>query len=52
MDRLHAEIWPLLAQGTIKPVIETVVPIAEAERAHALIAGDGTVGKVVLQVVE
>ncbi len=52
MDRLRAEIWPLLAQGTIKPVVETVVPIAEAERAHALIAGDGTVGKVVLQVVE
>ena len=52
MDRLQAEVWPLLAQGKIKPVVEEIVPIAEAERAHALIAGDGTFGKVVLQIVQ
>lgn len=51
MDNLHTQVWPLLEEGTIKPIIDEVVPIAETERAHELVAADGTVGKVVLQVV-
>lgn len=51
MDNLHSQVWPLLEQGTIKPIIDEVVPITEAERAHELVAGDGTIGKVVLQIV-
>ena len=51
MDNLHTQVWPLLEEGTIKPIIDEVVPIAETERAHELVAADGTIGKVVLQVV-
>lgn len=50
MDRLRDEVWPHVARGAINPIIETVIPIEEAERAHALIASDDTFGKVILQV--
>lgn len=48
MDALEARVWPLLADGTIVPVVETTLPITQAAEAHALIAGNDTFGKVVL----
>lgn len=51
MDELNERVWPLIASGVIKPVIETVLPINDADAAHALIAGNDTVGKVILEVV-
>jgi putative PIG3 family NAD(P)H quinone oxidoreductase len=43
-------VWPLVADGTIKPVIGATYPLAEAARAHALMeSGEGR-GKVVLTV--
>ncbi|MDQ1493203.1 MAG: NADPH:quinone reductase [Actinomycetota bacterium] len=42
------QVVPLLARGTIRPVIDAVVPVAEAERAYELVATDQTFGKVVL----
>ena len=50
MDALHERVWPLLEDGTIKPIVEEIIPVAEAGKAHALIASDTTFGKVVLQV--
>ena len=50
MDALAARVWPLLERGTIVPAIETVMPIAEADAAHALIATNETFGKVVLAI--
>lgn len=50
MDALAAHVWPLFETGEIEPVIEAVIPIEEAERAHALVAGNETVGKVVMTV--
>jgi len=50
MDRLRDEVWPHIASGRVRPIIETVIPIEEADRAHALVAADQTVGKVVLSV--
>jgi putative PIG3 family NAD(P)H quinone oxidoreductase len=49
MDQLERRVWPKLASGEIKPIIDSVVPMASAEEAHRLIAGDGTFGKVVLE---
>lgn len=49
MDHLAARVWPLLETGAIEPVIDTVLPIDQAEQAHALVAGNDTVGKVVLR---
>lgn len=50
MDRLRDEVWPHIASGAVQPIIETVIPIEEAERAHELIASDDTFGKVVLRI--
>jgi putative PIG3 family NAD(P)H quinone oxidoreductase len=48
MDALKARVWPLFESGRIEPIIESVIPIQEAERAHALMASNQTVGKIVL----
>ncbi len=50
MDALLQRVWPLIEAGTITPIIDTVVPIEKAADAHALIASDGTFGKVVLEI--
>ncbi len=44
---LEAKVWPLLAAGTVHPVIDAVVPLAEAARAHQLLEADH-VGKIML----
>ena len=50
MGQLRDRVWPAIASGTIKPVIEKVYPIAEVEDAYALVESDATFGKVVLEV--
>jgi NADPH2:quinone reductase len=37
-------------RGELKPVIHDVLPLAEARRAHELIAANANIGKVILQV--
>ncbi len=44
----QGQVVPLLARGAIRPVIDAVVPLAEAERGYELVAADRTFGKVVL----
>jgi putative PIG3 family NAD(P)H quinone oxidoreductase len=44
----EGQVVPLIARGAIKPVIDAVVPLAEAERGYELVEGDRTFGKVVL----
>jgi NADPH:quinone reductase-like Zn-dependent oxidoreductase len=39
-----------VAAGAIRPVIDRVLPIGEAEAAHALLRANATVGKVVLAI--
>ncbi len=47
---VERHVWPWIASGIVKPVIDRVMPIAEAADAHvALEAGDVT-GKIVLSV--
>lgn len=41
---------PLFAAGTLTPVIDSVMPLHEAARAHAHVEADRAVGKVVLLV--
>ena len=47
--QVERHVWPWIAAGIVKPVIDRVVPITEAADAHrALEAGDVT-GKIVLR---
>lgn len=47
---LLSNVWPLLAAGSIKPVIDSVFPLAEAEQAHARMMSGKHFGKIVLEV--
>jgi NADPH:quinone reductase-like Zn-dependent oxidoreductase len=42
------DVVPLLADGRVAPVVERVVPLAEAADAYELVASDATFGKVIL----
>ena len=47
---LEQKVWPLLAAGKIKPVVNAVFPLAEAAKAHALMESSTHIGKIVLAV--
>ena len=50
MNDLNENIWPLLESGDIKPIIDTVIPIEEVDKAHELMESNQTFGKVILKV--
>ena len=43
--------WPLLESGTIAPVIDSVLPLAQAAEAHRRLESSAHVGKIILKVV-
>jgi NADPH:quinone reductase len=47
---LEAQVWPLLAKGTCRPVLFRHFPLAEAAAAHALMESNSHIGKIVLDV--
>jgi NADPH2:quinone reductase len=42
------QVVPLLSAGSIRPVVEAVVPLDDAAQAYEMLASDGTFGKVIL----
>jgi NADPH2:quinone reductase len=46
--KLEKNIWPLLASGQIKPIINKVFPVGEAAEAHRLMESSEHIGKIVL----
>jgi NADPH2:quinone reductase len=48
VDRFSAEVLPWFAAGRLVPVVDRVVPMQEAEAAHAAMQSNTTFGKVVL----
>ncbi len=49
-DALRRQVWPLLAAGKIKPVIDSTFALADAAKAHARLETSAHVGKIVLRV--
>ena len=45
---VREHVWPLIESGHVRPVLHTAMPLAEAARAHELLAESTHVGKVVL----
>lgn len=43
-----ALIWPWLADGSVQPVVDRVLPLREAAEAHRIVESGAHVGKVVL----
>lgn len=48
--RVRDEVWPLLGDGQVRPVIGAEFPIAEAQAAHELLESGDVSGKVILRV--
>jgi len=48
---LEARVVPLLANGRIAPVIDTVLPLEEAATAHQIMEAGTHIGKIILKVV-
>ena len=47
--RIHAALVAGLSNGTLKPVVGRVLPLAEAAQAHEIVmGGHGAYGKLVL----
>lgn len=46
---LRERVWPLIASGRIRPVLYSVLPVASAAQAHALMESNQHVGKIVLR---
>jgi len=45
---LEERVWPLIADGKVRPVIYRTFPLAEAASAHALMESSAHIGKIVL----
>jgi len=41
-------VWPLVADGTIRAIVDTTMPLAEAAEAHRRMESGGHTGKIVL----
>ncbi|MBL8587387.1 MAG: NAD(P)H-quinone oxidoreductase [Methylobacteriaceae bacterium] len=47
---LEKHVWPLLAEGRCRPVIDSRYPLAEAAAAHARMESNAHIGKILLEV--
>jgi len=45
---VRENVWPLIAAGTVRPVIDRVLPMSSAAEAHRLVESSTHVGKVLL----
>lgn len=52
LAQLVRDVWPKVAAGLVKPEIFRILPITEAEAAHAILQRGENRGKVVLKVAE
>jgi NADPH2:quinone reductase len=49
-DQLREKVWPLLASGTIRPVIHSTFALTDAAKAHQLMESSRHIGKIILTV--
>ncbi|MFC5748833.1 NAD(P)H-quinone oxidoreductase [Actinomadura rugatobispora] len=47
---VREHVWPLLAAGKVRPVIDRTLPMAEAALAHRVLEDSGHIGKILLSV--
>jgi putative PIG3 family NAD(P)H quinone oxidoreductase len=47
---VREQVWPLIAEGLIRPVIDRRVPMADAAEAHRVVEASDHIGKVLLVV--
>ena len=47
---LKEKVWPLMDAGRVKPLIDATFPLAEADKAHALMEKSSHIGKIILTI--
>lgn len=47
---VRARVWPWISDGSVRPVVDRVLPMAEAAEAHRVVDAGEHIGKVVLAV--
>jgi putative PIG3 family NAD(P)H quinone oxidoreductase len=50
MRAFETQVVPLLARGTVRPVVDCVMPLTDAGKAHERMASNAGFGKIVLRV--
>lgn len=45
---VEREVWPLVEQGRIKPIVDSVFPLSKSAEAQAKMAGSSHIGKILL----
>ncbi len=50
IDSFKNRFWPDLLEKKIKPVIDTIYPIQEIDKAHERLRTNSTIGKIVLEI--
>lgn len=48
-QQFSERFWPLLRSGELQPIIDATFPIEQAQEAHAHVAQDKNIGKVILR---
>lgn len=46
---LHEMVWPLFAAGALRVVVDSIFPLEDAAKAHALMESNAHVGKILLK---
>lgn len=49
-DEIHANVWPMVEDGSLRPVMDRAFPLAEVGAAHARMEAGEHVGKIVLDI--
>ncbi|WP_421851538.1 NAD(P)H-quinone oxidoreductase [Novosphingobium sp.] len=47
-DEIHKTVWPLVAEGLLRPVMDMAFPLREAAAAHTRMEAGAHIGKIVL----
>ena len=42
------QLWPMIGDGRVRPIVHATVPMAEAAEAHRMLEAGGVVGKILL----
>jgi putative PIG3 family NAD(P)H quinone oxidoreductase len=50
VDAVRENVWPLIESGSVRPVIDRTIPMADAGQAHRILESSGHVGKILLGV--
>ncbi|MFJ3378805.1 NAD(P)H-quinone oxidoreductase [Curtobacterium sp. NPDC090217] len=49
VEAVRYNVWPFVADGRVRPVVDAVLPLAEAGEAHRRMAAGEVIGKLLLQ---